>query len=77
MTVRVRLLGEFRRYLRGRSEPLTCELAAGASVRDLLAELGIEPTAEIVVGVNGQLSGMDSQLSDQDEVILVSPMSGG
>jgi len=77
MTVKVRLLGEFRKHLRGRPEPLVCEVPAAASVADLADILGLDPGLEMVVGVNGLLARADSSLADGDEVVFVSPMSGG
>jgi sulfur carrier protein ThiS len=77
MYVRARLLGEFRKYLRGRAEPLICEVPEGATVADLFAALAIDSTSEVVVGVNGQLGHIGSPLAEGDEVTLVSPMSGG
>jgi molybdopterin converting factor small subunit len=75
--VRVRLLGEFRRYLGGRAEPLLIELLAEATVADVVAATGIDPHLEAIVGVNGQLAGLAGPLADGDEVVFVSPMSGG
>jgi len=77
MTVKVRLLGEFRKYLRGRAEPLVFEVPADASVADLAELLGLDPGLEMIVGVNGLLARTDSSLADGDEVVFVSPMSGG
>ena len=77
MRVNVRLLGEFRKYLQGRAEPIVCEVAEAGCVADLAAGIGIDPKLEAIVGVNGQLGKMDSRLADGDEVVFVSPMSGG
>jgi len=75
--VRVKLLSDLRKYLRGRPEPIVAVLAPGAVVADLVRELGIDPGDEMIVGVNGQLASPESQLSDGDEVMLMTPMSGG
>jgi molybdopterin converting factor small subunit len=77
MIVRVRLLGEFRKHLLGRPEPLAFELAEASTVADLAATIGISADAEVVVGVNGQLGGAGTSLADGDEIVFVSPMSGG
>lgn len=77
MIVRVKLMSDLRKYLRGRPEPIAAELAAGAVVADLVRELGIDPTEEMIVGVNGVLATPDSALADGDEVMLMTPMSGG
>ncbi len=75
--VRVKLMSDLRKYLRGRPEPIVCELDVNASVADLVRELGIPADEEMIVGVNGQLGGPESALSDGDEVMLMTPMSGG
>ncbi len=77
MRVRVRLLGEFRKYLRGRAEPIVCEVVGAATVAEVAADVGVDSSLEAIVGVNGQLGRMDSPLADGDEVVFVSPMSGG
>ncbi len=77
MKVSVRLFGEFRRYLQGRVEPIVFEVSEAASVADVASTIGIDPKLEAIVGVNGQLGRMDTPLADGDEVVFVSPMSGG
>jgi sulfur carrier protein ThiS len=75
--VTARLVSDLRKYLRGRPEPLRCEMVEGASVADLIVALGIDPAEEITVGVNGVLSTRQRVLEDGDEVLLLTPMSGG
>ncbi len=77
MKVSVRLLGEFRRFLQGREEPIVFEVSEAASVAEVASALGVDSRLEAIVGVNGQLGRMDTQLADGDEVVFVSPMSGG
>ena len=77
MRVRVRLLGEFRKYLAGRVEPIVCEVSEAASVAEVAAGIGMDSKLEAIVGVNGQLGRMDTPLAEDDEVVFVSPMSGG
>jgi molybdopterin converting factor small subunit len=77
MIVTVKLMSDLRRYLRGRAEPLHWDLPEGAAVADLARALGIPPEEEMIVGVNGLLGYPDTPLSDGDEVMLLTPMSGG
>ena len=77
MRVSVRLLGEFRKYLQGRVEPIVFDVAESASVADVAAGIGMAAELEAVVGVNGQLGRMDTPLAEGDEIVFVSPMSGG
>ena len=55
------------------------ELPDGATVRDLMAALGIEPGGDppLTIAVNGQLGKVESPLRDGDTVMLVTPMEGG
>lgn len=70
-------MSDLRKYLRGRAEPLDCELDCDATVSDLVRALEIDPSEEMIVGINGQLGMRDSRLVDGDEVMLMTPMSGG
>jgi sulfur carrier protein ThiS len=77
--VRVSLFGDVSRHLHGRDKDHGQELPDGATVRDLMAALGIEPGSEppLTIAVNGQLGRVDSPLSEGDKVMLVTPMEGG
>lgn len=79
MLVRVSLFGDVNRHLHGRDKDHQQELSDGATVRDLMAALGIEAHSEpeLTIAVNGQLGGLDSSLADGDRVMLVTPMEGG
>ena len=79
MLVRVSLFGDVSRHLHGRDKDHGQELPDGATVRDLMAALGIEPGSEppLTIAVNGQLGRVDSPLSEGDKVMLVTPMEGG
>ena len=74
MKVQLSAFGDVDRHLKGRRE---LELPASATVTSLLAELGIAPSDQLTVGVNGQLAALDSPLHDGDKVMLVTPMEGG
>ena len=77
MIVKVKLMSDLRKYLRGRGEPICCELTENATVADVVRAVGIAPDEEMIVGINGQLGNQSSKLSDGDEVVLTTPMSGG
>ncbi len=74
MKIAISAFGDVDRHVKGRRE---LELADGATVATVLAELGISPTAQLTVGINGQLVALDSPLRDGDKVMLVTPMEGG
>ena len=74
MKVHLSAFGDVDRHLKGRRE---LELPDAASVTSLLNALGIAPTDQLTVGVNGQLAALDSPLHEGDKVMLVTPMEGG
>ncbi len=78
LEVRVTLYADLRKFaVPGQPGSRRCRLAAGATVADLVAELGIPPGELMTVGVNGELGATDTVLGDGDDVALFSPMEGG
>src|SRR5579863_175622 len=63
------------------SDPFALDLPGGATVADLLARLGVEaPVVEslgIAVSVNAEYADRTLVLSEDDEVGLLPPVSGG
>ena len=52
-------------------------LAAGATLGDLLAAIGISPATDLTAAVDGELAERDTRLRDGSEVMLLMPMEGG
>jgi sulfur carrier protein ThiS len=78
ITVSVTFFADLRRFLpRGADGPQRRTLQAGARVADLLAEIGIEPDADVTVAVDGELAERETALRDGADVMLLSPMEGG
>ena len=78
VSVTVLFFGDVRRFLPPGKDRLTCTLANGTTVADLIASLGIVPTEDgLVVGINGELAPPDRRLRDADEISLITPMMGG
>lgn len=78
LDVRVTLYADLRKYIPpGQPGSRRCRLAVGATVADLVADLGIPPGELMTVGVNGELADTDTVLGDGDDVALFSPMEGG
>jgi molybdopterin synthase catalytic subunit/molybdopterin converting factor small subunit len=82
MTVRVRLFAVLRQ--RAGRESVDVELEAGATVADALAVLAREPgLADVLarvpvrMAVNRDYAGPETELSPDDELALVPPVSGG
>lgn len=76
MRLTVRMHGMLTRLLDGR-DALTVELAAGSSMKDLLAHLGIDRRELWFQVVNGQMADPDTILREGDAIDLVPPIGGG
>jgi sulfur carrier protein ThiS len=78
IAVRVTLWADLRRFLpRGVDGPQEHRLPAGATVADLLDQLGIPASEEITAGCNGDQAQRDTVLQDGDDLVFFSPMEGG
>ncbi|MEX2223537.1 MAG: MoaD/ThiS family protein [Candidatus Rokuibacteriota bacterium] len=52
-------------------------LAAGATLADLLASIGIDAATDLTAAVDGELAERDTPLRDGADVMLLVPMEGG
>lgn len=75
--LRVGLHADLRRFLPKGAAILELEIADRSTVADLLGHLGIPDVETVTVGVNGELAQRTTELHDQDEVTMFSPMEGG
>jgi molybdopterin converting factor small subunit len=73
--IRVKLMG----MLKARTPPGgTLDVAAGATVGDVLCNLGIDPQAVRVCTVNGVLERDHRRVLDAgDELVVIPPVGGG
>ena len=62
---------------KGAGGPQHHTLAAGATLGDLLAKIGIDPAIDLTAAVDGELAERDTPLRDGAEVMLLVPMEGG
>ena len=78
ITVTVTFFADLRRFMpRGEDGPQRYTIHECAAVADLLAAIGIEQGAEVIIAVGGELAGRDTPLRDGAEVMLLTPMEGG
>jgi sulfur carrier protein ThiS len=78
ISVTVAFFADLRRFLpRGADGPQPYTVAEAATVADLLAAIGVEDGAEIIIAVDGEQAGRDTLLRDGAEVMLLNPMEGG
>jgi len=81
MNVRVRLFAMLRE--RAGVAEVAKEIAPGSSVADLWRQLQKDypkldvPGIRLLYAVNQNYVGLDHQLSDNDEVVFLPPVSGG
>ena len=76
--VSVILSAGLRRVLPGSADgPQRHTLAAGATLGDLLAVIGIGAATDLTAAVDGELAERDTPLRDGAEVMLLVPMEGG
>ena len=76
--VSVILSAALRRRLPGSGDgPQRHVVAAGATLADLLAALGIDAATDLTAAVDGELAARDTPLRDGAEVLLLAPMEGG
>jgi sulfur carrier protein ThiS len=78
ISVTVAFSADLRRFLaRGADGPQGYTMPEGATVADLLAVIGVEADAELIIAVDGELAGRNTPLRDGAEVMLLHPMEGG
>ncbi len=78
MVVTVRLHSILRRETpQGVVDRLELELEPEATVASVLARLGLQAQARLLLVVNGELAHADQPLADGDEVRLIPAVSGG
>jgi sulfur carrier protein ThiS len=76
--VSVILSAGLRRLLpRSPDGPQRHTLAAGATLGDLIAAIGIDAATDLTAAVDGELAERDTPLRDGAEVMLLVPMEGG
>lgn len=76
--VSVILSAGLRRLLPTSTEgPQRHTLAAGATLGDLLAALGVDATIDLTAAVDGELAERATSLHDGAEIMLLVPMEGG
>ena len=76
--VSVILSAGLRRLVPGSPDgPQQRTLAAGATLGDLLAAIGISAATDLTAAVDGELAEPATPLNDGAEVMLLMPMEGG
>ena len=73
MRIRLKTAGIIRRYV----EEKDMKVPAGLTIRGLLAMLAIPPELKLMAFVNGKRKDADEILEDDNEVRLITLLSGG
>jgi molybdopterin synthase sulfur carrier subunit len=79
MLIQVKLFATLRRYAGDTppGQPLPVELPVGATLQDLVQQLGIPPEETKVAFVNARAQELDWILQPGDEVGIFPPIGGG
>jgi molybdopterin converting factor small subunit len=79
MKVELKLFATFRQYLPPGTvgSAAAVEVAAGAQVADLLAQLGVPHHDSTMILVNGRSAGLERVLEENDVVAVFPAMAGG
>lgn len=77
MDIKVRLLMHLARYSPSGESRFMLRVRLGATVCEVLAELGIPEKTPKVVAVNAMVSKLDRPLARQDQLTVMPPITGG
>jgi sulfur carrier protein ThiS len=78
IAVTLNLFGDHRRYQPpGETGPVDVTCRSGATIADLLRQLGIPEDEETAISLNGELGRVSDILKDGDELVLFGPNEGG
>jgi molybdopterin converting factor small subunit len=59
------------------NDPVTCELADGATIADLITQLGLTRSEVGVISVDDVYCYDNYLLSDGAQIVFISPIAGG
>lgn len=76
MKVNVKLMSIFAKYSKGGDDGKT-EIKNGATVLDVVKELGLPEKQVRLIAVNGRQSDINTVLSEDDTVFIFPPAAGG
>jgi len=77
MRVKIRLFSNLKQYGPGQEGTFPSDLEVGTTVHGLVEALGIPPSVNRVILVNGYHCQNDTVLADGDTVTVFPPMAGG
>ena len=77
MNVTIQPIGPLRKHLDEGTSTATVNVPKGSTVIDALAAIGISEDTQWNASVNGQLVYRDTAISDQDHLLVFSPIEGG
>ena len=75
--MRLRVNGHVAQFFPGGKAIHEVALEEPASIREILGRLSVNPQLIMAVFVNNEKRDLDCLVSDGDEVLLLSPVSGG
>jgi len=77
MKVQVQLFAHLVKYAPEGRDSFSIDLQQGASVGELISNIGIPPEESRIIIVNGRHSKEDKKLNEGDEIAIMTPVEGG
>jgi hypothetical protein len=79
MTVKLRILvlGHSASYFPGGKHEHHLELSHPLKIRDAIAKLGVDPLLIMRAQLNGRPASFEDEVSQDAELVLISPTAGG
>jgi sulfur carrier protein ThiS len=77
MNVTIQPIGPLRKHLEEGTNTAVVSVPDGSTVIDALAAIGISENVQWNASVNGQLVYRDTAISDQDHLLVFTPIEGG
>ena len=77
MKVQISMFATLKQYAPGGRGNFELDLAAGATVKNLIEGLKIPKSMEKVILINGRHADDGTRLADGDEVTIFPPIEGG
>lgn len=75
--IEVEMLGHLRKYLAQGNQKATFDVPEGATVGDLLAQLGIQNDEAWNVSIEGKLVDQNHRLKEGTRILVFPPIAGG
>ncbi len=77
MQIEIEMLGPLKKYVKDSGQKARIEIAEGARITDLLAQLGVQKEEPWSASIEGKLVDQDHILEEGAHVLVFPPIAGG